>query len=634
MALPAAASALLGGSLAPRPGARAAWWGVVLLAALAGWAGASMLWSIAPDRTWSEVNRLVAYALLAGTAVLLGGALPRAAERFAVGWLAVVSVVALYALAGKALPGLTDQTGQLARLRGPLEYWNALGLLCVLAAPVAVRLAVERTLALRHRLIALEALLLLLVVVGLTYSRGAVAALLVAVGVISVFGTGRLRGLVALAAAVLAAAGPLAFAFTRDALTVNGAPLGDRIADGRLLGLLLLAAGVALWFGGRALMQADGRVRWKEASGRRGRRLLVGGAALLIAVSAFGLSRSPEGITGRIDQAAQDFTQSTEDDVYDPARLVSANSGNRWSWWEEAAGAWSDRPVQGWGAGSFALLHLQYRHDRLATTQAHSMPMQLLAELGVVGLVLAYGAVLALLAAAIARTRRQEHGRERDLSIALLAAAAAWLVHGLFDWDLQIPAVTAPVLVMLGLLGGRAAAAEPALAPRPAPLLGARVPLVALATLVACAFAASVALPWLAANKADGAAEIASAGTPEALADAAAQADLAARLNPLSARPLYVAAAVAGRRDRLLEARAHLLEAVDRAPRDPQTWSRLAGLAAQLADRNGFLAATRRLFALDPHNPIAEAQASIAAQFLAPPASSATATGTPLTSAG
>lgn len=606
----------------------------MVLAALAAWAGASMAWSIAPDRTWAEANRLVAYALLAGTAVLLGATLPRPAERFAVGWLAVVSTVALYALAGKVLPGITDQTEQLARLRGPLEYWNALGLLCVLAAPVAIRLAVERTLAPRHRLLALEALLLLLVVIGLTYSRGAVAALLVAVLVLAAFGTGRLRGLVALAVSLLAAAAPLAFAFTRDAMTVNGAPLGDRIADGRLLGLLVLAAAVALWFGGRRLIRADARLHFSDARGRRARRLLLGAAALLIAAGAFGLSRSPEGLTGRLDRAAQDFTRSIEDDPYDPARLVAANSGNRWSWWKEAAGAWWDEPVRGWGAGSFALLHLRYRHDRLATTQAHSMPMQLLAELGVIGLALAYGAVLALLAAAIARTRRLAAGRERDLSIALLAAAAAWMVHGLFDWDLQIPAVTAPVLVMLGLLGGRPATAALGPDARPAPLLGARAPLVALATLVACAFAASAMLPWLAARKADGAAEVASAGTPEALEDAAAQADLASRLNPLAARPLYVAAAVAARRDRLLEARAHLLEAVDRAPSDPQTWSRLAGLAAQLADRNGFLAATKRLFELDPHNPIAEAQGAIAAQFLAPPASSATATGTPLTSAG
>ena len=90
------------------------------------------------------------------------------------------------------------------------------------------------------------------------------------------------------------------------------------------------------------------------------------------------------------------------------------------------------------------------------------------------------------------------------------------------------------------------------------------------------------------------AAERATANTPEALQDAAAEADLAARLNPMATRPLFVAAAIAARRDRLLEARAHLLEAADRAPDDPQVWVRLALLAQRLADRPGYLQASRR----------------------------------------
>ncbi|MCW2991630.1 MAG: hypothetical protein JWM73_2224, partial [Solirubrobacterales bacterium] len=102
-------------------------------------------------------------------------------------------------------------------------------------------------------------------------------------------------------------------------------------------------------------------------------------------------------------------------------------------------------------------------------------------------------------------------------------------------------------------------------------------------------------------------------------------------LNPLDTRPLFVAAAVAAARGRLLEARAALLEAVDRAPEDPQAWGRLAGLAFQLADRQGYVRAIQREFQLDPHNPVAEGQLSLALQFLALPASSATATGTPLT---
>jgi hypothetical protein len=625
--------ALLGRAGRPRV-PRGAWIAVVLLALFVAWTGLSLTWSIAPDRSWAELNRVLAYGLLTVTGVLMGATIPRAVERFATGFLLVVVVVAGWSLGAKIAPGLISGTDTIARLRGPLEYWNALGLLCALAAPIAVRLATDLGRPRAVRLAALEAFLLLAIVVGLTYSRGGVAAFLVGAAVITAFGSGRLRGVIAMGVAIAAAAVPLAFAFSRDGLTVNGAPLGQRIHDGRLLGLVIVLAGLALLAAGAALLRLEPRINWSGERSRRTFRLAAAGAALLIVLGAAGLAHSQKGFGGSINQAVDDFTTVKEDRQFDPVRLVSTNSGNRWSWWKEAAGAWSDHPVAGWGAGSFALLHLRYRHDTLPVTQAHSMPMQLLAETGIVGLLLAYGAVLALLAAAIARTRALVGGRERDLAIALLAGAVAWLAHGFYDWDLQIPAVTAPVLAGLAILAGRPdprTGEEAVLAVADEPRYGVRAAIVAVTTLLTVGAAISAGLPWLAAEKSESAAEASSSRTPAALEDAAAEADLAARLNPLSTRPLFVAAAVAVARGRLLEARADLLEAVDRAPDDAQAWGRLAALALQLADHEGYARATQRQFQLDPRNPIAERQLSTALQFLALPAGSATATGTPLT---
>ena len=67
--------------------------------------------------------------------------------------------------------------------------------------------------------------------------------------------------------------------------------------------------------------------------------------------------------------------------------------------WSEATGAWADHPVAGWGAGSFPLLHHRYRHNTLEVLQPHSVPLQFLAELGLIGAALALAA-LALLTAA------------------------------------------------------------------------------------------------------------------------------------------------------------------------------------------------------------------------------------------
>ncbi len=129
----------------------AAGWGVALLVAFAGWAALSITWSIAPDESWLEANRALAYALVAGLGIVLGSSLPRAAERVGAGpaghrhrdrrstrsggklfpWLHVGGLIDL------------NHTDRFSRLRAPLDYWNALGLVCVVAVPIAMRVVVE-----------------------------------------------------------------------------------------------------------------------------------------------------------------------------------------------------------------------------------------------------------------------------------------------------------------------------------------------------------------------------------------------------------------------------------------------------------------------------------------------------------
>jgi O-antigen ligase len=85
---------------------------------------------------------------------------------------------------------------------------------------------------------------------------------------------------------------------------------------------------------------------------------------------------------------------------------------------------------------------------------AHSLYLEALSDLGVVGLVL----VLASLAVALAGLARRIEGPDRLAAGALLAAAIAWTVHAALDWDWQVPAVTAWLFA-----AGGAALAGPAL---------------------------------------------------------------------------------------------------------------------------------------------------------------------------
>src|ERR687887_286847 len=96
---------------------------------------------------------------------------------------------------------------------------------------------------------------LLLVCLMLSYSRGALAALVIGAGIWFLVVPLRLRAAAALAAGVLGAAPVVAWAFSQDGLTTDRAPIAARGDAGPEFGALLvlmaavlLAAGLALHF--------------------------------------------------------------------------------------------------------------------------------------------------------------------------------------------------------------------------------------------------------------------------------------------------------------------------------------------------------------------------------------------------
>ncbi|CAN5577557.1 hypothetical protein BH20ACT17_BH20ACT17_19440 [soil metagenome] len=637
IAIVAAVGWLLSGTLVLRAPATA-WVGVGLLALFAAWCALTLLWSVTPDHTWAHVNRAFAYTLVVVLAIAAGSSTPRAIERLAVGWLVVAVTCALYAIGGKVIPGVHllgidfNHTAAASRLRAPLEYWNALSLVCVLAIPIALRLATDLALTARARLAALAALFTLVVCLGMTYSRGGIIALLIALAVMMALGGARLRSLPVLGVVALATVPVFMMAFTRSALTGLYVPLGERISDGRLLGAVIVGCLLALLAVGWALLTLEKRMTWSPTRTRLVRRGLwsvVGVAALACVVAALAASGGPGAAA---DRAWASFTTTKKDKVSDPARIVSATSGNRWVWWEEAVGAWSERPLEGWGAGSFRVTHKLYRQVEIAVAQPHSMPLQFLAETGLIGALLAYGGLCFLTFSALDRVRGMARGRERDLAVALLAGGAAWLVHGLIDWDWDIPGVTVPALLFIGVLVAippRQLRGQLPTDPPERPVGSRGVALVAASLLLGLAIV-SAWLPALADSKADAALLVSREAGPAELGRATAQAELGARLDPTSVRPLLAAASLAEGRSRLLDARNYLIEAVDRQPYSYAAWARLLRLAILTADRPGAKAAAERIRELDPLSSATPSFAARLALFSVPASASPTATGTPL----
>jgi tetratricopeptide (TPR) repeat protein len=637
----------------PLSASRTAWIGVGLLALFALWSGLSLAWSVAGDRTWLELNRAITYALVVLLALAAGSWWRRAADAVAVGYLAVAMLVALYAVGGKLAPGLhiagvidLNHAHLIPRLRAPLDYWNALALVELLAVPAAVGLAIERRGSQPVRLGALACVAFLFIAIGLTYSRGGVLALVVGLIVFAVLARARLRTLGVVALGLLGAAPSLVIAFSTHSLTAVSQPLGARETDGALLAVVLVVSLVVLVLAGRALLGVEGRARISPSQTRRIGLALAGMLVLALLAGSVALAQSTRGFGGTISHEWSSFRKPHFDPIFDPNHLVSTNSGNRWVWWSEAAGAWSDRPLQGWGAGSFPVLHKEYRTDDLAVLQPHSVPMQLLAETGLIGALLALGGLLALTVAAVRRAwtlpdappragPEQQPGPagepSRLMAAALAAAAVAWLFHGLYDWDLDIPGASIPALVFLGVLAGRArpGGRPPTLAP------AARAVALATVTLAACAVALSAILPAWADSKAKHALATADAHhSPAALQDAARDAELAARLDPVSGQPLLALAAIDQARGRPLAARAAILRAIRRTPSSSDAWAELARLEGRLNDLNGTTLAVARALALDPRNLGIRGYLLGVALSRYLPNGSATATGTPLPEQG
>jgi O-antigen ligase len=414
---------------------------------------------------------------------------------------------------------------RIARLREPVGYWNALALLADGAVALGLWLASDR------RVVARVAGALLMyggaVAMLLTQSRAGVIGALAVVALWLVTSRERLAD----ALRVVVFAGPAlvvgGWAFTRPALVEDGALRADRISDGRMFAALTLALALAVALAAWLLPVA----RLASERERAVRTALVAACAVVLVGGTAGLVAK---VGDPFSWASSQF--SGGECANEPGRLADLCANNRVAWWKESLHIARDRPVGGSGAGTFAIARLRYRTDASQTSEPHSVPFQVLADLGVVGLALLVMTVVGG-AVGVRRGLRLARPEEHRAAAALACLVLAFGIHALVDYDLDFLAVSAPALVALGAL-----LAVGRLHVR----VHARVSELVVVGAVTVGAALAVAFPAVADDEVDRSLDATDAGR---IADAVRHADRARMLNPLSLAPLEArayAADVAG----------------------------------------------------------------------------------------
>ena len=447
-ALLALGAVLLWAMVAERPLAGLSAAGLVAvasLALLAAWTLTSALWSGAPARAQIEFVRTLLYLATFALMAMMPGGSARALQLLRLTAL-VLAVAVLAGLLSRLYPGLSEAAlaRGAERLGWPIGYWNALGLAGVMSIVVALHLSSDLREPGWIRVAAAAAIPALAVATYLTLSRGALVAGVLGLAVLLVLGFSR-GMLSALVAAVPCTA--LALISAHDADTLFGTPAGRQVwaAQGRELAGAVAIACAAAAVTRLAGVPVDAWLRrrrvWRPWSRARKAGLV---AVVLAGVAAAGVAVDAG---PALERQWKSFRETPNVRVEDPrSRLQAASANGRIEHWEVAVERWRDEsPLLGSGAGTYAHAWAQLRESEFSVQDAHSLYFEVLSELGLVGLVL-LGVALAVALASV-WTRR---GNDRLAWSAVLAVSVVWLVHAGVDWDWELPAVTLPIVALLG----------------------------------------------------------------------------------------------------------------------------------------------------------------------------------------
>jgi UDP-GlcNAc:undecaprenyl-phosphate GlcNAc-1-phosphate transferase len=546
------------------------------------WSLASTAWAESVENAVVSGNRWLAY----GALLLLMLVLLRSERHSAVlmgaatlGVVAVAISVLTRLLGGN--PGALFLGG---RLNSPLGYINGEGCLFVIGFWLCFAAADARRALVAGAAGGMATLMACLAM--LSQSRGTALAMLAALVAVMAVVPGRTRrvyGLLVIAGAVALAAPDLLRVYEHSA---GGAvSVGASHVAGRAALLAAATAGVAWGLLTLGWEQVVSRRPWVSGARATGSWLLAIPVVVALVVAA--------GSAQRIDRSVRDqwhaFTHlagpssGASASAASQSRLLSG-AGNRYDYWRIAWRVWREHPVLGVGAGNYPRSYYQQRATTEDIEQPHSIELQALSELGIVGALLLAGFIGGIgLGIMRMRPAAARSSLSRALMVGGVGAISAWLAQTSVDWMHLLPGLTAIAIVAVAVLvrsrspqtagaASRHSRFGSALASRPALALGASAVLVTL--VVAGASLSRQGLADLYRTRARHELE---AHPAAAITDANRSLDI----DSDAVETYYVKAAALAHFDQAASAQAVLGRSLEQEPNNFVTWTLLGDIAVR-----------------------------------------------------
>jgi hypothetical protein len=578
------------GALPVRRLRRSAWVAIGLLAGYVAWVALSATWSTAAGNSFEDLGRVSTYLAIFVLAVSIRGRSGARRMVTAVGSGIFVIVVAglLSRLHPAWFPGATEPlqllTTEQNRLSYPLGYWNGVAELAAIGVPLLLYLAGSARHAVTQALAA-AALPALGLAVYFTFSRtGAAAAVVGVIAFIALSGDRIPRLLTALVAGAGAAI-LIAGAHQRHALNAGlETSLAHHQGNQLLAMALVVCAGVGLVQAAIAIALKQGkRPPWSEVN-RRQSVAFLGGAVVVVVVIGVAI-----GGPGKVSHAWNEFKNSGGSPT-GAGRFGSFSSSGRWDYWKQAVAEFESAPVVGKGSGSYEVWWAQHRGTNGGFVRdAHSLYLELLAELGIVGFALLVGFFAWIVIVGLIRYSSATQSHRSQLAAAM-AGCVAFLVGAGFDWSWEIAVIPISFLLLASVIvtaGDRSR--------RGAPPVKFRV----VACVAVIVGMVAIGLPLATAHSLQASQAAAREGNFEA---ALHNADDAQSVEPFAAAPRLQLALVQERLGNLAAAERAAHAAVAREPYEWRSWVILSRLQAERGKVSASIDSYRKARSLNPQS--------------------------------